>query len=222
MRGMHDVADLTSSLVEWAQAVCPQAKVQAASTRVGPPGSDGPRGKDRILLRLTAIEALNGGRSRGAVASFVKLQYRFELDFADAAEEHQALADLAFALLERDDLAEGEGAVLGEQGSIRASFLLERKRALPRARPVREAMVRLQPTARISGQVQAENGFPITRAQLQIRNSDQLIVTGHNGEFAFEAPEGFAVRATVTAKGRTADVELKPGAANVITLAMES
>jgi hypothetical protein len=87
---------------------------------------------------------------------------------------------------------------------------------------VREAVIDLHPQARVVGFVQAENGMRIARARLQVRDSDRFIVTGNKGEFAFQAPEGVPLYATVNAKGRTAEVELKPGDPNVITIAMES
>lgn len=216
---MRDVADLTSALLDWTKSVCPEVVVVAAS---GKSRSEAPqKGENRILVRLAAVEGLNGSRSRDAIASRLKLDYRFELEFADAADEHQALADLAFAMLGRDDLADGESPVRGEAASLAASFVVERRRGLPRPKPVRETVFVLSPTARIAGHVQAGNGARIPRAQLVIGNSERLIVADNDGQFGFAAPSDLPVRATVTAKGRTADVELTPGADNVITLAME-
>jgi hypothetical protein len=155
------------------------------------------------------------------VSRKLQLEYEFEVAFADPIAGHQAIADLAFAILERDDVGERGEVVRGENSTLAATFVLHRQRDLPRAKPVREAIFDLHPNARVSGSVRAENGFPIARARLQVRDSDRLIVTDNDGGFAFSAPDGRTVRATVTAKGKTADVELKPGDPNVITLAME-
>ena len=220
MRGMRDVADFTSNLVEWAAKLLPDIAIEAATSREG--GPEGGDRKDRILVRLASIESQNGRRSREVISHRLKLEYRFELLIADPAAEHQAMADLAFGLLERPDMADGNAPVRGHGAVIAADFMIDRSRDLPRAKPVREAVIDIHPQARVAGFVRAENGFPLARAQLQVRGSDRLIVTDNDGAFAFAAPEGLPVSATVSAKGRIADVELRPGDPNVITLAMET
>lgn len=220
MRGTHDVADFTSKLVEWAAEMLPGLNVMPGSSRL--PLEDANAGAaNTVLVRLATVEGLNGTRSRDTVGHRLKLEYRFDLLIADPVVEHQTLADLAFALLERPDVAESDETIRGESGSIRACFTLDRRRDLPRAKPVREAVIDLYPQAQVAGFVRADDGFPIARARVRVLNTDRLILTGNDGGFAFAAPEGLTVRATVTAKGKTADVELKPGDTNVITLAME-
>ena len=214
---MHDAADISDDLVDWVRGVLPDAAVRIASTRADDPAE--PQGDRNVIVRLAGIQGVRGLRSVEAVSARLELQYAFEVRYADPLAGHQALADLAFAMLERDDLGD---AVRGENGALAATFVLHRRRDLPRAKPVREAVIDLHPQGRIAGFVRAENGFPIVRARLQIRDSDRLIVTGSDGGFAFAAPAGMPVRATVTAKGKTADVELKPGESNLVTLAMES
>ena len=217
MAGTHDAADVTGSLVDWVRGILagrsgaggiPSARLRQAKNRSG---RDGPPSPDRRGARSASNDAVSGR---------LELEYAFEVQYADAVAGHQALADLAFAMLERDDFGEND-VVRGENCALAATFVLHRPRDLPRAKPVREAVIDLLPQARVAGFVRAENGFPIARARLQVRNSDRLIVTGNDGGFAFAAPAGMAVRATVTAKGKTADVELRPGDSNLVTLAME-
>ena len=214
---MHDAVDITNGLVDWVRGILPDAAVRVASTNAE--GSAEPQTDRDVIIRLARLEGLRGLRSVESVSAKLELQYAFDVRYADAAAGHQALADLAFAMLERDDLGD---AVRAEDGALAATVLLHRRRDLPRAKPVREAVINLHPQGRIAGFVRAENGFPIVRARLQIRDSDRLIVTGTDGGFAFAAPSGMPVHATVTAKGKTADVELKPGESNLVTLAMES
>jgi len=222
MAGTHDVADLTSSLVDWVHSLRPDASVRVVSSRR--PTDNGaqklPSGGE-IAIRLVRIEGSSGPRSQDQVSARLQLEYAFEVAFADPVAEQQALADLAVGILERDDLGERSEVVRAENGGLSARFVLHRRRDLPRAKLVRETRFDLHPQASVSGFVRAENGFPIARAKLQVRDSDRLIVTGNDGGFAFSAPGGTTVRAIVSAKGRTADVELKPGETNLITLAME-
>lgn len=220
MGGTQDVANFTGSLVDWVRDILPEVSVEAGSGRDSAPGDPKPA-TDQAVVRLASVEGLNGPRSSAAVARRLKLNYRFDLSLADPAAEHQALADLAFALLERDDLAEGHELIRGERASIEASFALDRRRDLAPAKPVREAVIELHPNSRISGSVRSDKDVPIPRARVQIAGSDRLLITDRNGAFAFAAPDETAVRATVTAKGRTAEVELRPGSPNVITFAME-
>jgi len=222
MTGTHDAADLTDKLVDWVRSVRPDAKVRVASSRPDSEASDKtPPDKD-IAIRLIRVEGAMGPRSVEAVTHKLQLEYRFEVAFADPAAEHQALADLAFALLEgHEALGECNDIVRGENGGLGATFLLSRQRDLPRAKPVRETVFNLHPQARVAGYVRAQNGFPIARARLRVHDTDRLIITGNDGGFAFAAPDGTSVRATVSAKGKSADVELKPGDPNLITLAME-
>jgi hypothetical protein len=222
MTGTHDAADLTNSLVDWARGVCPKAEVVVAPLLEAPDTKAGSSPDNAILVRLARVEGTTGPRSGDAVSNRLQLDYRFEVAFADPVAGHQALADLAFALLERDDLDRSSDVVHGDNGSLSASFILHRRRELPRAKRVRETRLQLVPQAQVTGFVRAENGFPLARAHLQVRDSDRLIVTGNDGGFALSAPDGTTVHATVTAKGRSADVELKPGDPNIITLAMES
>ena len=227
MTGTHDAADVTNGLVDWVRSVLPDAAVHAASNKAPAPAepkndkpkSDKQKNEKVVTVRLARIEGVRGPRSVESVSGRLELEYAFDVQYADAIEGHQALADLAFAMLDRDDFGD---VVRGENGALSATFVLHRRRDLPRAKPVREAVIDLHPQGRIAGFVRAENGFPIVRARLQIRDSDRLIVTGNDGGFAFAAPAGIAVRATVTAKGKTADVELKPGESNLVTLAMET
>jgi hypothetical protein len=221
MAGTHDVADLTSSLVDWVRTMRPDTNVRVVSSRPQADNGGKPTADGEIAIRLVRIEGISGPRSQDAVSSRLQLEYAFDVAFADPVAEQQALADLAFGILERDDLGERSDVVRAENGGLSATFVLHRRRDLPRAKLVREARIDLHPQASVTGFVRAENGFPIARAKLQVRDSDRLIVTGNDGGFAFSAPGGTTVRATVTAKGRTADVELKPGEANLITLTME-
>jgi len=221
MTGTHDAADLTGSLVDWVRSVRPDATVRVVPGRDNPKDAGKAAPDKDIAVRLVRIEGATGPRSGDAVSRKLQLEYRFEVAFADPVAEHQAIADLAFAMLERDDLGEASDTVRGENSSLGATFILHRQRDLPRAKPVREAVIDLQPQARVAGFVRAQNGFPIARARLQVHDSDRLIVTGNDGGFAFAAPDGTTVRATVSAKGKTADVELRPGDPNLITLTME-
>jgi hypothetical protein len=221
MTGARDVADLTGSLVEWVHGVRPDATV-LVTQKGSDPGNSKSKSDKRIMIGLSGLDGTSGPRTGEAVVHKLQLAYSFEVDFDDAMEGQQALVDLAFALLERDDLRESGDVVQGADGVLSATFVLNRRRDLPRAKPVREAVINLHPQSRVSGVVQAEGGVGIARARLQVHNSDRLIVTENDGQFAFAAPEGIPVRATVSAKGRTTEVELKPGDPNIITLSMES
>lgn len=217
MTGMRDAADVTSDLVEWVRSILPGAAVRVAPQQPDDPAE--PESDSDVIVRLVRIDGTRGLRAVDSVSARLELHYAFEVAYADPLAGHQALADLAFAMLERDDLGD---AVHADNGALSATFVLHRRRDLPRAKPVREAVINLHPQGRIAGFVRAENGFPIVRAHVRIRDSDRLIVTGNDGGFAFAAPAGLPVHATVTAKGKTADVELKPGESNLVTLAMES
>ena len=217
MAGTHDAADVTSSLVDWVRGVLPDAAVQAASSKA--PDSAKQKTDKSVTVRLARIEGLRGPRSGDSISGKLELEYAFDVQYGDAIEGHQALADLAFAMLDREDVGD---VIRGENGALSATFVLHRRRDLPRAKPVRETVINLRPQARVAGVVRAENGLPIARASLQVRDLGRVIVTDNDGGFAFTAAAGLAVRATVTAKGKTADVELKPGEPNLITLAMES
>ena len=221
MTGTHDVADLAGSLVDWVHSIRPDATVWFASGRSGPDDNRKPASDKEIGIRLVRVEGVAGPRSSEAVSGKLRLEYEFAVEFADPVAEQQALADLTFAILDRDDLSERSEVVRGENSALTATFELERRRELPRPKPVRETVFDLHPTAQIRGIVCAENGFPIARARLQVRDSDRLVITGRDGGFAFSAPDGTALHATVTAKGTTTDVELRPGDPNLITLAME-
>lgn len=221
MTSTHDASNLTDSLADWVRSVRPDANVRLVSSKASAAAPAKPASAKEITIRLVRVEGLSDPRSGDSLSHKLSLEYQFDVAFADPVAEHQAIADLAFAILERDDLGERREVVRGENGSLAATFVLQRERELPRAKPVREAIFDLHPNAQVTGSVRAENGFPIARARLQVRDSDRLIVTDSNGGFAFSAPEGRTVRATVSAKGRTADVELRPGDPNLITLAME-
>ena len=221
MTGTHDAADLAGSLVDWVHSIRPDATVWFAPGRSGPGDDRKPASDKEIGIRLVRVEGVTGPRSGEAVSRKLRLEYEFAVAFADPVAEQQALADLAFAILDRADLSENSKVVRGENSALTATFELERRRELPRPKPVRETVFDLHPTAQIRGIVRAENGFPIARARLQVRDSGRLVITGRDGGFAFAAPDGTALHATVTAKGKTADVELRPGDPNLITLAME-
>ena len=216
---MRDVADFTSKLIEWAGDSLPGLKIRAAgANRVH---QDQNAGSDVVLVRLAEMECSNGPRSRDAVSRRLKLVYRFDISADDPLAEHQALADLAFALSERSDLAEGHEVIRGENASLQACFTLDRRVDLPQAKPVREAIFDLHPNGRINGIVRSENDVPISKARIQILGTSQLIITDPEGAFAFAAPQGSSVRARVSAKGRSADFELKTDTTNLLTLAME-
>src|SRR3954452_20638986 len=179
MTSTHDVADLTSSLLDWVRDVLPDADVRAASSADGDDGAKPKSDKD-VAVRLARIQGLTGDRSGEAVSRKLQLEYAFGIQFADPIAGHQALADLAFAMLERDDLGGAGDAVRGDNGALFATFVLHRRRDLPRAKPVRETKISLPPQAQVTGSVHAENGFPIARAQIHVRNSDRLIITGND------------------------------------------
>jgi len=221
MTGTNDVADLAGSLVNWVHSIRPDATVWFASGRSGPDDDRKPASDKEIGIRLIRVEGVAGPRSGEAVTRKLRLEYEFAVTFADPVAEQQALADLAFAILDRNDLSEGSEVVRGENSALTATFAISRRRELPRPKPVRETVFDLHPTVQIRGIVRAENGFPIPRARLQLRDSDRLVITDRDGGFALSAPDGTALHATVTAKGKTADVELLPDDPNVITLAME-
>jgi len=216
---MRDVADFTSSLIEWAGDSLQGLKIRAASARSA--SEEEIPETDVVLVRLAAVECSNGPRSREAVSRRLKLIYQFDISAEDPVAEHQALADLAFALSERSDLAEGHELVRGEHASLRACFTLDRRSDLPQAKPVREAIFDLHPNSRISGVVRSEDDVPISRARIQILGTSQLFITDPEGAFVFAAPQGSSVRARVSAKGRSADFELKTDTPNLLTLAME-
>src|SRR5215204_4184778 len=187
---MHDAVDITNGLVDWVRGVLPDAAVRIASNKAE--DSAEPQTDKEVFVRLARLDGLKGQRSVESVSARLELHYAFDVRYADAVAGHQALADLAFAMLERDDLGD---AVRGEDGALAATVVVHRRRDLPRAKPVREAVINLHPQGRIAGFVRAENGFPIVRARLQIRDSDRLIVTGSDGGFAFAAPAGIPVQA---------------------------
>ena len=222
MTSTHDATILSESLVDWVQSVRPDAAVRIVSGRGESNGSAKAKSDKEITVRLVRVEGMSEPRSGDAVSRKLSVEYQFGVTYADPLAENQAIADLAFAILDRDDLGERREVVSSENGALSATFVLHRQRDLPRAKPVRETVFELHPNARVTGSVRAENGFPIARARLEVRDINRMIVTDNDGGFAFAAPAGIAVRATVSAKGKTADVELKPGEPNFITLAMES
>lgn len=218
---MRDVAEFTSSLIQWAGTLLPDLDVRAVGAR-NAQSPDKSSEIDTVLIRLASVEGLNGPRSGDAISRRLTLEYEFDLKGLDPPAEHQALADLTFALLERSDLAEGHSVIRGEQASVRACFTVIRSTELPRARPVREAVIDVRPNNRVAGLVLAEGDVPIPKARIRIAGSDRLIIADQNGHFDFAAPAGLAVKAVVSAKGRETHVELTPGQPNVITLSMEA
>jgi len=217
---MRDVADFTSGLIDWAGELLPNLKIHAASARNQPDQKQDGQA-DVVLLKLASVESLNGPRFHASVTARLRLDYRFEVFAAEPADEQQAIADLAFALLDRDDLMDGQQVVRADNAALAVSFVIERSRELPRAKPVRKAVFDLRGNAQIRGRVVSENAMPIARATLQLHGSDRLVTTDREGGFAFAAPDGAGIRATVTAKGRVAEVELQSEQPNIITLAME-
>lgn len=135
MRGMQDVAEFTSSLIEWAGDLLPDLTIRAVSARSALP-QDKASESDAVLVRLASVEGSNGPRSGDAISRRLTLEYEFDLGGLDPPAEHQALADLTFALLERPDLSEGHSVVRGERSSVRACFTIVRRTDLPKARPV--------------------------------------------------------------------------------------
>ena len=119
--------------------VCGSPRAGVKRTEAGKAPSD----KD-IAVRLVRIEGGTGPRSGDAVSRKFQLEYEFRVAFADPIAEHQAIADLAFAMLERDDLGECSDVVRGRI-RLTATFVLQRQRDLPRAKPVREAVINLRP-----------------------------------------------------------------------------
>jgi len=216
---MRDVADFTASLTSWVEDLLPGFKARPASSRAGSPESSAPA-ENVVLLKLASAAALNSPRSHETVTSRLKLRYRFEVLASDPADEQQAIADLAFGLLERDDCADEH--IQSDGPSVAAAFVLERTRALRRAKPVRKAIFDLRANVQVRGRVQSENRTPLPRATLHVHGSDKLVIADEHGGFTFAAPQGAILHATVKAKGKTMDVELQPERANLITLAMES
>jgi len=216
---MRDVADLTASLIAWAEDILPAFQARPASARASFPDGDVPT-EDAVLLSIASVETLNSPRSHEAVTSRLKLNYRFDVVAADPAAEQQAIADLAFGLLGRDDCADEQ--IRSDGRSVAASFVVERTRALPRAKPVRETIFDLRANVQVRGRVQSENLIPLARATLHVHGTDQLVIADEHGGFTFAAPQGAMLQATVKAKGKAIDVELQPERSNLITLAMES
>lgn len=221
MRSMQDVAEFTTGLIDWSRQLLPDLKVRAVGGRDANAQHDDSE-IDTVLVRLASVEGLNGPRSGEAISRRLTLEYEFNLKGLDPPAEHQALADLTFALLERPDLADGHSVIRGEHASVKACFTVIRSTDLPRAKPVREAVFDVRPNTRITGRVLAEGDVSIPKARIRIAGSDRLIIADLNGEFDFAAPAGLAVKAIVSAKGREAQVELTPGHPNIVTLYMEA
>jgi hypothetical protein len=221
MTSTGDAADLTTSLVEWVGDLLPDAKVRVAGVPEQPNGDATATQKD-VSIRLAALEAQQSPRSGDAISQQLRLDYEFVVTCSDPIAAHQALADLAFALVERRAPGERSDHVRGEGNRLTAAFTLQRQRDLPRAKPVRERVFGLYPNVQVVGVVQAQDGTPIPRARVQIHDSDRLIITNDVGAFGFSAPDGSMIRAKVTAKGQCAEVELQPDKSNLITLTMEA
>lgn len=219
LRNMHDVVDITNKLILWANGLLPAFQVRAASARPGSSENSGSSG-DTVLVRIASIETLNSPRSHEGVTSRLKLGYRFDVVAAEPLNEQQALADLAFGLIERDDCADER--IQSDGSAVAATFVVERTSPLPRAKPVREAIFDLRSNVQVHGRVESEGRTPLPKATLHVHGSGQLVIADNHGGFAFNAPHGAVLRATVKAKGKAAEVELQPEQLNVITLAMES
>jgi hypothetical protein len=221
MTSTRDAADLTATLVDWVSDLLPDAKVRAVA---GPEQSNDviPEGETRVAVRLVGLEAQQSPRSGDTISQELRLDYEFAVACSDAIAVHQAITDLAFALVERRAPGERSDHVRGDGNSITATFTLQRQRDLPRAKPVRERVFGLYPNVQVGGVVRAQDGTPIPRARVQIQDSDRLIITNDVGAFGFAAPDGSVIRAKVSAKGKTTDVELKPDKSNLITLTMEA
>jgi hypothetical protein len=220
MTSTRDAAELTSSLLEWTSDLFPDAVVAPAPTRTLAEPPKKPPPENQVTLFLAAVRGLNGDRRGDALSRRLQLEYAFEVAFADPLAQHQAIADLAFALLEREDV--GDAAVRSDASRVTATFELHRSRELPRAKRVQQSRFDLRPNTRILGIVQAENGVRVARARLQLRDDSRMIIADENGSFAFEAPDGAKLKAIVSARGKSTDVELQPNKSNIITLAMES
>jgi hypothetical protein len=220
MTSTRDAAELTSSLLEWTIGLFPDAVVAAAPTSPTAELETKPAAEERITLSLASIRSINGDRRGDALSRRLQLEYAFDVAFADPLAQHQTMADLVFALLEREDV--GDAAVHSDASRVTVAFELHRRRELPRAKRVQQSRFDLRPNTRILGMVRAENGVAVARARVQLRNNSRMIIADENGSFAFEAPDGAKLKATVSARGKSADVELQPNKSNIITLAMES
>jgi hypothetical protein len=221
MTSTRDAAELTSSLLQWTSDLFPDAAVAAAPTGPTVEPANKPAPDEQITLSLAGIRSVNGDRRGDALSRRLQLEYAFDVAFADPLAQHQAIADLAFALLEREDV--GDAEVRSDASRVTVTFELHRRRELPRAKRVQQQpRFDLRPNTWILGVVQAENGVPVARARLQLRNDSRMIIADESGSFAFEAPDGAKLKAIVSARGRSADVELQPNKSNIITLAMES
>lgn len=221
MTSSHDAADLTDSLLAWTRRLFPDATVvPMATVKQDLPAKTSPPDK-QITLALNGLKSFNTDRRSDALSRRVRLDYAFDVGFADPLAQHQAIVDLAFALLDRDDVADAS-SVLSTGSCVSVSLELVRTQQLRRAKPVEKAKFDLRPNVPVKGIVQAENGIPLARARLQLKDGDRLIIADENGRFAFDAADGTVLKAFVSARGKTKDVELQPSTANVVTLAMES
>lgn len=221
MTSTRDAADLTDSLLEWTRRLFPDATIVPASTCAKAEAGKTQPAEHQITLALAGLKGFNTDRRADAVSRRVQLDYTFDVAFADPLSQQQAVVDLAFALLDRDDVTDASN-VTGQGSIVSVSFELVRRRELPRAKIVEKAKFDLRPNVPVKGIVQAESGVPLARARLQLHSDDRLIIADDGGRFAFDAAEGAVLKAIVSARGKTKDVELQPNTSNIVTLAMES
>jgi hypothetical protein len=221
MTSSRDAADLTDSLLEWTRRLFPDATIVPAPSAIPREPPKTPPADKRITLALSGLRSFNGDRRGDALSRRVQLDYAFDVEFADPLDQHQAVVDLAFALLDRDDVADAS-TVVSTGSVVSVSFELVRRQELARAKPVRSAKFDLRPNVPIKGMVQAESGFPLARARLQLESDDRLIIADDQGKFAFNAAEGSVLKAVVSARGKSRKVELQPNKPNIVTLTMES
>jgi hypothetical protein len=141
---------------------------------------------------------------------------------ADAATAADDLAALAFAALEEPGL-EVDLEPLPMQAWTafglppRPSFTITapvRQTRLSRpARPVREAVLRLQPaTAPLHGVLLAHDETPIADARIDLPALGRSTRTAADGTFAFGSlPDGSTLRLLATARGRSAEFQAQAG-----------
>jgi hypothetical protein len=222
---MHDRADdLTDFLVERvAQATGLRAVAAAAAAAAQ---------ADLVEVRLIAVRPSPqpGGRAR---SELLALDYLIAVRLADARAEHQAAAEILFALADDPELAvldESAAAACRTLGLAPATGvvvrgLVARTRVEEKAPLVRFPLeARLGALGIIEGQVQGPSRTPVAGALVGIVGDDRFVRTGADGRFRLVGPGGplGALRIRVRARGTEAEAPVTPGEPAIVTLTMES
>lgn len=222
MKGANTVTEFTRGLLAWLSDLAPNATCALVEFDPRDGGHADETAADKVRLCLASISPLPAPRSAIHAQTRLSLGYQIHVAGSTPIETQSLLETILFALLDRDDLSDGEAGCTCQGNRIDVRLLATRSRPIPAAPPVRSVDVQLSPNRQIRGRVCNEKKVAIAGAQIHVHGTERLIVTDRHGVFQATVPGEQPIRATVSARGRSAEVELNRTTSNDIIIAMEN